>query len=77
MPKTIRAIFEHGLFRPTEPVDLPDPCQVEVEVRARLPASESMGTTLPPPANWDEVFATKLVLNSAPPVRTDELGLRR
>ena len=34
MPKTIRAVFENGLFRPTEPVDLPDPCEVEVEVRA-------------------------------------------
>ncbi len=32
--KTIRAIFEHGVFRPTEPVDLPDHCTVEFEVRA-------------------------------------------
>jgi predicted DNA-binding antitoxin AbrB/MazE fold protein len=31
----IRAIYENGVFRPmkTEKVDLPDPCEVEVEVR--------------------------------------------
>jgi predicted DNA-binding antitoxin AbrB/MazE fold protein len=30
---TIHAIYENGVFRPTEKVDLPDPCEVEVEVR--------------------------------------------
>jgi len=30
---TIHAVFEMGVFRPTEKVDLPDPCEVEVEVR--------------------------------------------
>ncbi len=34
MTRTIHAIFENGVFRPTEPVDLPDRCQVEFEVRA-------------------------------------------
>ena len=67
MPKTIRAIFEHGLFRPTEPVDLPDPCEVEVEVRAVNTAPDGTPPSTPPPASWDEVFATKLVVNSAPP----------
>jgi predicted DNA-binding antitoxin AbrB/MazE fold protein len=33
MAKTIHAIFENGVFRPVEPVDLPDRCEVEVEVR--------------------------------------------
>ena len=33
MTKTIHAVFENGVFRPTEKVDLPDPCEVEVEVR--------------------------------------------
>ena len=33
MSKTIHAVFENGVFRPTEAVDLPDPCEVEVEVR--------------------------------------------
>ncbi len=33
MTQTIQAVFENGVFRPIEKVDLPDPCQVEVEVR--------------------------------------------
>ena len=33
MSLTIQAIYENGVFRPTETVDLPDPCRVEVEVR--------------------------------------------
>jgi predicted DNA-binding antitoxin AbrB/MazE fold protein len=32
MTKTIHAVYENGMFRPTEKVDLPDPCEVEVEV---------------------------------------------
>jgi predicted DNA-binding antitoxin AbrB/MazE fold protein len=30
---TIHAIYEKGVFRPTEEVDIPDPCPVEIEVR--------------------------------------------
>jgi predicted DNA-binding antitoxin AbrB/MazE fold protein len=30
---TVHAIFENGVFRPTEPVDLPDKAQVEFEPR--------------------------------------------
>lgn len=33
MSHTIHAVYENGVFRPTEKVDLPDPCEVEVEVR--------------------------------------------
>ncbi len=33
MVKTIHAIYQNGVFRPIEPVDLPDLCEVEVEVR--------------------------------------------
>ena len=33
MSKTIHAVFENGVFRPTEKVELPDRCEVEVEVR--------------------------------------------
>jgi predicted DNA-binding antitoxin AbrB/MazE fold protein len=33
MTRTIHAIYENGVFRPTERVDLPDRCEVEVEVR--------------------------------------------
>ena len=31
--KTIHAIYEHGVFRPKEPVELPEPCEVEFEPR--------------------------------------------
>jgi predicted DNA-binding antitoxin AbrB/MazE fold protein len=30
---TIRAVFERGIFRPTEKVEFPDPCEVEIDVR--------------------------------------------
>ncbi|HEY2410800.1 MAG TPA: antitoxin family protein [Pirellulaceae bacterium] len=33
MPKTIHAIFEHGVFRPLEDVLLPEACEVEFEPR--------------------------------------------
>jgi predicted DNA-binding antitoxin AbrB/MazE fold protein len=29
----IHAIYENGVFRPIQPVDLPDRCEVEVEIR--------------------------------------------
>jgi predicted DNA-binding antitoxin AbrB/MazE fold protein len=31
---TISAIFENGVFRPLEPVELPEGSQVDVEIRA-------------------------------------------
>jgi predicted DNA-binding antitoxin AbrB/MazE fold protein len=33
MSQMIHAIYENGVFRPVEPVDLPERCEVEVEVR--------------------------------------------
>jgi predicted DNA-binding antitoxin AbrB/MazE fold protein len=33
MSKTIHAVFENGIFRPVEPVDLPDKVEVEFEPR--------------------------------------------
>jgi predicted DNA-binding antitoxin AbrB/MazE fold protein len=30
---TIHAIYENGVFRPTEKVELPERCEVEVEIR--------------------------------------------
>jgi predicted DNA-binding antitoxin AbrB/MazE fold protein len=32
MTKTIHAVYENGVFRPTEAVDLPDACEVQVEI---------------------------------------------
>lgn len=31
---SIHAIYENGVFRPIQPVSLPDPCEVEVEIHA-------------------------------------------
>jgi predicted DNA-binding antitoxin AbrB/MazE fold protein len=33
MTRTFHAVYENGVLRPTEKVDLPDRCEVEVEVR--------------------------------------------
>jgi predicted DNA-binding antitoxin AbrB/MazE fold protein len=33
MPITVHAIFEHGVFRPTQSVDLPDRAEVVLEFR--------------------------------------------
>jgi len=44
---TVRAIFENGVFRPTEPVDLPEKSEVEVI----LPASKPEGD-----ANLDSIY---------------------
>jgi len=46
---TIHAVYENGVFRPTQKVDLPDPCEVEVEVRKL--SNESRKPTL------DDVYA--------------------
>jgi predicted DNA-binding antitoxin AbrB/MazE fold protein len=35
MSKTIHAIYENGVFRPTEPVDLPNHTSVEFEPRIK------------------------------------------
>ena len=35
--QTIHAIYENGLFRPMDPVELPDPCEVELNVQLPHP----------------------------------------
>jgi predicted DNA-binding antitoxin AbrB/MazE fold protein len=30
----IHAVYEHGVFRPTQPVSLPERCEVAVEIHA-------------------------------------------
>jgi predicted DNA-binding antitoxin AbrB/MazE fold protein len=47
--RVVHAIFESGVFRPTGPVDLPDPCEVEFEPR---PVNGTVS-----PAALDEVYA--------------------
>ena len=45
----IHAIYENGVFRPVEPVNLPERCEVEVEIHA-------VRTEQPRPS-LDEVYA--------------------
>jgi predicted DNA-binding antitoxin AbrB/MazE fold protein len=33
MPTALHAIYENGVFRPMQPVDLPERCEVEVDIR--------------------------------------------
>ena len=44
--KTIRAVFENGVFRPLNTVELPDKTEVEFEPRSPTPA-----TSLPIPSD--------------------------
>ena len=37
---TVRAIYENGVFRPTEPVDLPEKAQVEFEPKVVAPEDD-------------------------------------
>ena len=49
MTQTIHAIYEHGVFRPIKPIDLPEHSEVEFEVRRK--DSEAKKPTL------DDVYA--------------------
>ena len=40
MISTVHAIYENGVFRPVEPVDLPERTPVEFEPRVQAEASE-------------------------------------
>jgi len=39
----IRAVYENGVFRPMEPVELPEHCEVEFEPRPVNPPGQSSG----------------------------------
>ena len=43
--KTVHAIYEHGVFRPTEPVDFPEGSRVVVEAEppAQIPPIDAEG----------------------------------
>jgi len=40
MSKTILAVYENGVFKPTAPVDIPDHSSVEMDVRSIDPAPQ-------------------------------------
>jgi predicted DNA-binding antitoxin AbrB/MazE fold protein len=50
MLKTVQAIYENGVFRPVEPVDLPDHTAVEFEPRVRSSPSPTLGSSEEPSA---------------------------
>lgn len=39
---TIHAIYENGIFKPTEPVALPEACEVELRIVSPLPEEPSI-----------------------------------
>lgn len=43
---TIRAVYENGVFRPTEKVEFPDSCEVEIDVRQVKSDSASTQATM-------------------------------
>jgi predicted DNA-binding antitoxin AbrB/MazE fold protein len=47
MSITLPAIFENGVFRPTEPVALPENCRVELVVRQESAATTQSSTVAP------------------------------
>ena len=40
---TVKAVFETGIFRPTQPADLPENCCVEFDVRIVSPPDDETG----------------------------------
>jgi predicted DNA-binding antitoxin AbrB/MazE fold protein len=55
--KAIHAVFENGVFRPTEPVDLPERTEVEIEARVIPPPTEAEVEIEGPPEPMDEGLA--------------------
>lgn len=51
--KTVRAVFENGVFRPLDAVDLPDKAEVEFEPRYSTPTPS---LPVPSAAELDAVY---------------------
>ena len=54
MTSTVHAIYENGVFRPVEPVDLPDRTAVELQLRV---SGEQKPTRAPMPEGLAKVYA--------------------
>jgi predicted DNA-binding antitoxin AbrB/MazE fold protein len=54
MSSTVRAIYENGVFRPIEPVDLADHTRVELELRV---PTEETATRTPLPEGLKKVYS--------------------
>jgi hypothetical protein len=44
----VQAIYENGVFRPTEQVELPESCRVELQIHRPAPADSSPPTPTSP-----------------------------
>lgn len=70
---TVRAIYENGVFKPTEPVVLPEACEVEFEPRVAIPAGGTapFPTFISDPNPSPEEFRRILdAMAALPPVKT-------
>lgn len=69
---SIPATFEHGVFRPTEPVQLPEGCQVELSVvpLTTQPTDHSTATTTPRESIEDQL---RRIADTVPPEEWDRL----
>lgn len=69
--KSLHAVFENGVFRPVEHVDLPENSQVLIDVRpaARPEVSQPAG----PDDSWDAVYE---ILSRSYPTGEPDLAAR-
>ncbi|MGC8638632.1 MAG: antitoxin family protein [Isosphaeraceae bacterium] len=52
--KDIHAVFADGVFRPSDPVNLPDHCEVLINIRPLNQDGEEPSEA--GPGSWDEVY---------------------
>ncbi len=67
----VHAVFEDGVFRPTEPVDLPEHSEVLIDVRPAPRPEESRPG--PPADGWDDVYE---ILSRSYPTGEPDLAAR-
>jgi predicted DNA-binding antitoxin AbrB/MazE fold protein len=62
--QTVHAIYENGVFRPFEPVALPEQTEVEFELRLVSNGTESNGNLEPsPPASTNPLSTVYAILS--------------
>ena len=68
---SLHAVFENGVFRPVERVDLPERSQVLIEVHPAPQPAES--GAIAPDGGWDAVYA---ILSRSYPTGEPDLAAR-
>ena len=68
---SLHAVFENGVFRPVERVDLPERSQVLIDVRPAPQPAES--EPIAPDEGWDAVYA---ILSRSYPTGEPDLAAR-